>query len=80
MSDDEWLTMTQAAARLGMHRTAVHKAVNQGRLAAHRVGSTWLVKEGDVEEYERRPKHPGGRPRMLCVETTDGAVTSEVQD
>ncbi len=69
MNDDELLTMTQAAERLGMHRTAVHKAVHQGRLPAQRVGSTWIVKLEDVEEYGRRPKHAGGRPRTVHADT-----------
>lgn len=65
MADEKLFTMTQAAQRLGMHRTAVHKALMQGRLGAQRVGSAWVVRQEDIEEYERRPKHPGGRPRAM---------------
>lgn len=69
MADEELFTVTQAAERLGMHRTAVHRALVQGRLGAQRVGSTWIMRQEDIEEYERRPKHPGGRPRTMVRET-----------
>lgn len=60
---EEWLTMTQVAEALGMHRTAVYKTVRQGRLPARRIGSTWLVRRCDLKTYRAATRHARGRPR-----------------
>ncbi|HSH76993.1 MAG TPA: helix-turn-helix domain-containing protein [Herpetosiphonaceae bacterium] len=64
MSDDELLTVTQAAAYLGMTRQAVHLLTKRpvpglGR----RVGSVWLFTRSELDSYQERPRTHGGRPR-----------------
>jgi len=49
-----YLSVTQAAARLGVSRQLVWLRVSQGTIKAEKVGSTWVIPEESVAEYERR--------------------------
>lgn len=61
---DNYLTTAQAAELLGMDRSAVLRAIRQGRLPATRYGPrVVLVKRDDVDAYRAMPRHAGGRPR-----------------
>lgn len=65
------LTVDQAAAALGMAPGGVKKAIEQGRLAATRLGGTperariLLIAPEEIARYrrERRPAGRGGQPR-----------------
>lgn len=67
---DSYLTTAQAAELLGMDRSAVLRAIRQGRLPATRYGPRMvLLKRADVEAYRTAPRHPGGRPKSSGAET-----------
>lgn len=55
------LTTPQAAARLGMTRQGVLRAIKEGRLPAAKLGRDWTVEEDDVR-LVAAPAHTG-RPR-----------------
>lgn len=46
--EDGFLTVTEAAERLGVTRARVHQLIQAGKLAAERVGSVWMVYEYSV--------------------------------
>jgi excisionase family DNA binding protein len=51
--DRSMMSITQAADALGVSRAAVHKAIQQKRLAARRYGNVFLVDRTDVARYKR---------------------------
>lgn len=59
---DEWLSIDQAAAYLGVGRRAIHKYVQQGKLPAYKsgVGGRTLFRREDLEAFKTpRPLTPG---------------------
>lgn len=62
------LTLTEAAALLGVAASTLRHQIANGRLRARMIGKTWVVTPGEVERYRReslgrrgRPKHPAPR-------------------
>jgi excisionase family DNA binding protein len=47
------LSLTEAAALIGITRPAAHQAVTEGRLRGHRVGNAWIIARADAESYRR---------------------------
>lgn len=56
------LTLSEAAARLGLSASTLRHQAQAGRLRARLVGTTYIVTEREVERY--RAEHLGkpGRP------------------
>jgi excisionase family DNA binding protein len=59
-SDRSLMSVTQAANTLGISRAAVHKAIQQERLAGQRYGNVILVSRDAVLRYKRE-RGDGGR-------------------
>ena len=59
------LTLSQAAARLGVTAATLRQQVRNGRLRATLYGKTWVVSEREIERYrvESLGRH-GRRPSM----------------
>lgn len=57
------MTLTEAAASLGITAASLRQAIARGSLRARKVGNTWTVTPREVERY--RTDHLGkrGRPR-----------------
>ncbi len=53
------LTITEAAARLGIDPSRVRLLVRQGRIPARRFGRAWVIAEADLAQYHPRPQ---GKP------------------
>ena len=54
------ISTSEAAGRLGVHITRVQVLIREGRLAAQKIGRTYVVDEDDLKLVaERKP----GRPR-----------------
>ena len=49
------LTITEAAARLGLEASWVRRLVASGQLQARKVGPIWLVTEESIAAYRPRP-------------------------
>ena len=60
--DEPLLTVPQAAARLGLHRSRVFRLVRDGRLPAERHGRDWLIRESDLDAFAAKPRKPGRPP------------------
>jgi len=61
-ADRSLMSVTQAANTLGISRAAVHKAIQQKRLAAQRYGNVILLSRDAVQRYK---EHRGERGREL---------------
>lgn len=65
--DKRWITVTEAARRLNVHRTRVHQLIDAHRtgsasgLPARRIGIYWLVDAAAVEARAMCPP-PSHRP------------------
>jgi len=53
----DMLTVTQAAARLGLQRATLLRQITRGTLHAKRLGSIWVIAAAEVERY--RHTHQG---------------------
>ena len=51
MTDTQHLSVTQAAAALGISRQRVLVLVAEGRLPAVKVGSYWVIRADDLEQF-----------------------------
>lgn len=54
------LTVTEAAARLGVHRSRIQQLIEAGRLKAEKLGPVYMIMESDLKAVRFRPV---GRPR-----------------
>ncbi|HEY5302668.1 MAG TPA: helix-turn-helix domain-containing protein [Acidimicrobiales bacterium] len=52
--DDGELNLKQAAAVLGVHYMTVYRYVRTGQLAAHRVGTNWVLRRSDLDDFRQR--------------------------
>lgn len=58
------LTVTEAAARLGVSPRRVQALIQAGRLPATRFGRAWQLREATVAAFQRRPEGwPKGQAR-----------------
>jgi excisionase family DNA binding protein len=56
------LTIDEAAARVGIHRTNIYLAIKRGALKASKFGTTYMIWPGDLAEYIHN--HP--RPSLVA--------------
>lgn len=56
------MSLADAERELGLKRDALRRQVRLGRLAATKVGNTWVVTAAEVERYRREHRGQVGRP------------------
>jgi excisionase family DNA binding protein len=56
------MTLSQAAAALGVSAATLRQQVAAGRLRATKIGPLWVVAETEVERYRRDSLGKAGRP------------------
>ena len=54
MSDIKFLTIAEVAAMMRVSKMTVYRLVHNGELPAVRVGRSFRVTEGDVDDYLRK--------------------------
>ncbi len=64
-----YLTVRQAAARLGLSRTRLQALINDGRLPAEKFGPANMIRETDLDLPTVRHRPPG-RPRKSAEQET----------
>jgi len=57
------LTVTQTAARLGLHRNRILQLIGAGSLPATRLGHWWVLRTADVEAFAKLDR-PAGNPNF----------------
>lgn len=58
-----WLSVSEAAERLGLDVSRVRALAHAGEIDAQRVGSRWIIDEGEVARFAAAREHRrGGRP------------------
>lgn len=61
---DGYMSVKEAAERMGVSRQRVNVLIKRGKLGAERVSERcWLVREADLKAYMAAPRDKGGRPR-----------------
>lgn len=58
----QYLSTTEAAARLGIDPSRVRLWCKQGRIRAIKVGGNYIIEEAEFERFAAIPR-PNGRPR-----------------
>lgn len=51
MAEADFISSKEAARKLGYTRQHVGRLVREGKLAGHKIGRDWMVKETSVKEY-----------------------------
>lgn len=69
MTDNPYLTTSEAAAQIGVTWNAVNKLITRGKLPAVKVGGNWLILPADLEPFRQRVPGGAGRPRKNSSET-----------
>ena len=64
------LTLTQAAARLGLSPSTLRNQIHGGRLTARKVGRDWTVSEREVERYRASSLGKVGRPHAMSPKSS----------
>lgn len=72
-TDRSLMSVTQAANTLGISRAAVHKAIQQERLAGQRYGNVILVSREAVLRYKQARAKGGGTPWTSQAHALGGA-------
>jgi excisionase family DNA binding protein len=67
---DDYMTVSDAAERLGIHPESVRRLIRMGRLPAKKFANSWLIERDVLEQfatgYDRRP---GNRATLFPIET-----------
>ena len=56
-----WLSLSNAAERLGVHPATLRRAARSGELQARRIGREWITTLASVQAYSKQ-RRPAGRP------------------
>ena len=68
-SDIEWLSTQEAARRLGITTRTLYRFVDQGELAAYRMGRVIRVKASDIDTFIESSRIEPGSLEHLYPET-----------
>ena len=60
---DTYLSSSEAAKILGIHRFTIQKLLQDGRLPGEKIANRWLISRSLVEEYAKTYVPQRGRPR-----------------
>ena len=60
LSESKFLTVAEVAAMMRVSKMTVYRLVHNGELPAVRVGRSFRVLEGDVDEYLRKSFYSAG--------------------
>jgi len=63
IGEDEVLSLSAAAKRIGISRKTLWHQINAGKVEAERSGDVWLVKASVIDIYAATRKGKRGRPR-----------------
>ena len=60
-TEPEYLSASQAAAYLGVHRSRLYQLTKAG--LGRQIGGYWLYTKAELDAYKAAPKNKGGRPK-----------------
>ena len=60
---DRWLSVDEIAAYLGVKRHTIYKWIDRKNMPAHKVGSLWKFKRGEIDEWVRKGEAGEPEPR-----------------
>jgi excisionase family DNA binding protein len=63
LSDEEYITVMQAARQAGLTPRHLRRLLHTGTIAGIKPGHDWLVKPSAVMAYLRQERKPGRKPR-----------------
>jgi len=54
VTSDRWLSVDEVAAYLGIKRFTIYKWIERKNMPAHKVGSLWKFKRGEIDDWVRK--------------------------
>jgi excisionase family DNA binding protein len=68
---EDYVTVQDAAERLGIHPESVRRLIRMERLPAKKFANSWLIARDILEQfasgYDRRPGNPGNRTTLFEI-------------
>ena len=77
MARSKWITLHEAAERLGVHYMTAYRYVRTGRLPARQEGARWTVDPADVDRLRAPPRRRRGVARVDRSQLADRLVASD---
>jgi len=73
----EWLGTTDVAQQLGLTVRTVYRLINDGQLAAHRIGRVIRIRRDDLDAYMQGSRvPPGGLDHLVGTAGSARAVNA----
>jgi hypothetical protein len=78
ITEPEYLSASQAAAYLGLHRSRLYQLTKVG--LGQQIGGYWLYTKDELDAYKAAPKNKGGRPRSTTSASEPRSIKDEIKD
>lgn len=65
MNPDEWLSISQAAARYGIPKRTLYTAIARGKIDSRQIAGHYVFAPQDVERWLAEGRHAPGRPKRV---------------
>jgi excisionase family DNA binding protein len=72
-----WLSTKEAARRLGVTTRTLYRFIDDGGLAAYRLGRVIRLKQADIDDYIERCRIEPGTLEHLYPESSPGGAVGE---
>jgi excisionase family DNA binding protein len=66
---EEFMTVHEAAAALGVDPRTIQRRITHGEMAAQRIGHFYVIRASEIERWKPIGKRKGGRPRKQRPDT-----------
>jgi excisionase family DNA binding protein len=75
-----WLSTREAARQLGITPRTLYRLIDDGQVAAHKIGRVIRLKQSDVDDFVERSRITPGELEHLYLGGDDEADEAEVTD
>lgn len=80
MRSSGWLSTTDVRQRLGITLRTLYRLIDEGQIAAYKIGRVIRMKEEDIDAFLERSRIEPGTLDHLYPATRDGLDLEEAED
>jgi excisionase family DNA binding protein len=71
MPSDRWVSVDEIAEYLGVKRDTIYKWIDRKNLPAHKVGSLWKFRKGEIDDWVRSGQASNANDTLKRNATSD---------